>query len=132
MKIPQNPFHDALQKCLNDIEEYEKRVEKEKELKNSILSKMANFYTDKFRNTYIKGEKTGKLGQIEYIFCKNGVFFVHAYFLHITTNSKIRKIYSNIELFGDEMEEMTAISEDEYKFGFFDYINKNIKIVENE
>jgi hypothetical protein len=30
------------------------------------------------------------------------------------------------------MEEMTAISEDEYKFGFFDYINKNIKIVENE
>ena len=109
-----------------------KRVEKESELKNSLLSQMANFYTDNFQNTYFKEEKSKRIGQIEYIFCKNGVFFAHVYFLDITTNSKIRKVYSNIELFSSEMEEMTAISEDEYKFGFFDYINKNIKIVENE
>lgn len=132
MKIPQNPFNDALQTCLNNIEEFKKRVEKESELKNSLLSQMANFYTDNFQNTYFKEEKSKRIGQIEYIFCKNGVFFAHVYFLDITTNSKIRKVYSNIELFSSEMEEMTAISEDEYKFGFFDYINKNIKIVENE
>lgn len=132
MKIPQNPFNDALQTCLNNIEEFKKRVEKESELKNSLLSQMANFYTDNFQNTYFKEEKTKRIGQIEYIFSKNGVFFAHVYFLDITTNSKIRKVYSNIELFSSEMEEMIAISEDEYKFGFFDYINKNIKIVENE
>lgn len=27
MKIPQNPFNDALQTCLNNIEEFKKRVE---------------------------------------------------------------------------------------------------------
>lgn len=114
MKIPQNPFNDALQTCLNNIEEFKKRVEKESELKNSLLSQMANFYTDNFQNTYFKEEKTKRIGQIEYIFSKNGVFFAHVYFLDITTNSKIRKVYSNIELFSSEMEEMTAISEDEY------------------
>lgn len=58
MKIPQNPFNDALQTCLNNIEEFKKRVEKESELKNSLLSQMANFYTDNFQNTYFKEEKT--------------------------------------------------------------------------
>lgn len=93
MKIPQNPFNDALQTCLNNIEEFKKRVEKESELKNSLLSQMANFYTDNFQNTYFKEEKTKRIGQIEYIFSKNGVFFAHVYFLDITTNSKIRKVY---------------------------------------
>ncbi|MCK0089067.1 hypothetical protein K5I21_24995 [[Clostridium] symbiosum] len=80
MKIPQNPFNDALQTCLNNIEEFKKRVEKESELKNSLLSQMANFYTDNFQNTYFKEEKTKRIGQIEYIFSKNGVFFAHVYF----------------------------------------------------
>lgn len=36
MKIPQNPFNDALQTCLNNIEEFKKRVEKESELKKFV------------------------------------------------------------------------------------------------
>ena len=61
MKIPQNPFRDALQTRINNIEEFKKRVEKENELTNSLLSQTANFYTNNFQNTYFKEERTKRI-----------------------------------------------------------------------
>ena len=72
----------------------------------------------------------GKIGQISYVYAKEGKLFVHLYFLEITANSKLIKKYTNIELFGKEMEKLTELTEAEYQGEFFAYVNKRIRIVE--
>lgn len=132
MKNLKSPFDAELQKCQEKINEYETCLLKEKELKNSLLTNMADFYTNELKNSYYKIEKEGKLGQIDKVFAKNGKFFVHLYYLDVTVNSKIRKVYSNLELFGVETENMRILTEAEYRSEFFDHVNRYLKCVEAE
>lgn len=132
MKNFKSPFDTELQKCQEKINEYEECLQKEKELRSSLLTNIAAFYTNELGNSYYKIEKGGKLGQIDKVFSKNGKFFVRVYFLDVTVNSKIRKVYSNLELFGIETESMKILTEAEYKSEFFDYINRYLKCAEAE
>ncbi|MGI5948493.1 MAG: hypothetical protein ACOX8K_14015, partial [Lachnospiraceae bacterium] len=62
------------------------------------------------------------------VFFKSGKFYVHAYYLDVTANSKIRKMYSNIEF--DEMEGITLLTGEEYRDEFFCYVNPRLKATE--
>ena len=64
MKIPQNPFNDALQTCLNNIEEFKKRVEKESELKNSYFLKWQTFIPIIFRTLILKKRRPKGLDKL--------------------------------------------------------------------
>lgn len=132
MKNLKSPFDTELQKCQEKINEYETCLLKEKELKNSLLTNIADFYTNELKNSYYKIEKDGKLGQIDKVFTKNGKFFIRFYYLDVTVNSKIRKVYSNLELFGGETENMRILTEAEYRSEFFDHVNRYLKCVEAE
>lgn len=132
MKNLKSPFDTELRKCQEKINEYEICLLKEKELKNSLLTDMADFYTNELKNSYYKIEKDGKLGQIDKVFAKNGKFFIHLYYLDVTVNSKIRKAYSNLELFSIETENMRILTEAEYRSEFFDHVNRYLKCVEVE
>ena len=90
------------------------------------MTRITNFYTEKLQGSYYKNEKTGKIGQIDKAFYKSGVFFLRIYYLDVTTNSKIRKMYWNIELFGTNMEDIRLLSEEEYKNEFFNYVDPHI------
>lgn len=122
----ENPFEKEFQMCQSQIEEYEAALTKEKELKNLLVTRITNFYTEKLQGSYYKNEKTGKIGQIDKAFYKSGVFFLRIYYLDVTTNSKIRKMYWNIELFGTNMEDIRLLSEEEYKNKFFNYVDPHI------
>lgn len=122
----ENPFEKEFQMCQSQIEEYEAALTKEKELKNLLVTRITNFYTEKLQGSYYKNEKTGKIGQIDKAFYKSGVFFLRIYYLDVTTNSKIRKMYWNIELFGTNMEDIRLLSEEEYKNEFFNYVDPHI------
>lgn len=132
MTILKSPFDTELQRCQEKINEYEICLLKEKELKNSLLTNIADFYTSELKNSYYKIEKEGKLGQIDKVFAKGGKFFIHLYYLDVTVNSKIRKVYSNLELFSVETEHIRILTEAEYRNEFFDHINRYLKCVEAE
>ena len=51
--------------------------------------------------------------------------------MEITANSKLIKKYTNIELFGKEMEKLIELTEAEYKGEFFAYVDKRIRMVED-
>lgn len=120
----ENPFEKELQRCQEKIKEYEACLAKEHERKNLLLNQIADFYTIKLQGSYYKCEDTGKLGQIDKAFFKGGKFFLHVYHLDVTVNSKIRKMYSNIEV--DNVKEITLLTEEEYKDAFFYYINQHL------
>ncbi|WP_125127656.1 hypothetical protein [Schaedlerella arabinosiphila] len=109
----------------------EEKLAVEKEKKNALIVKMENFYTDKLKEIYFKSGVDGSIGQISYVFAKAGKLFVHLYFLEITANSKLIKKYTNIELFGKEMEKLTELTEAEYQGEFFAYVDKQIRMVED-
>lgn len=121
----ENPYEKELQACQEKINEYEAGLVKEHERKNSLLSELANFYTIKLQGTYYKNEETGKFGQIEKVFFKSGKYFAHVYYLDVTVNSKVRKMYTNIEF--DEIKKMTLLTEEEYKDAFFHYVNQHLE-----
>ena len=127
-----NPFAEKLERCLKDMEALEERLAVEKENKNYLLASMESFYTEKLKNAYFKLEMDGRLGQISHVFVKRAKLFVHLYSLEITSNSKLVKKFSNIELFGNEMENLLLLTEAEYKEAFFHYVDSRIKIVETE
>lgn len=122
----ENPFEKEFQMHQNKIEEYEAALRQERELKNSLIDRITNFYTEKLHGSYYKNEKTRKFGQIDKIFYKSGVFFIRIYYLDVTTNSKIRKMYSNIELFGTDIKDIRLLTEEEYKNEFFNYVDPHI------
>ena len=84
------------------------------------------------KNAYLKLEIDGRLGQISHVFVKRAKLFVHLYTLEITSNSKLVKKFFNVELFGNEMENLFILTEAEYKEAFFHYVDSRIKIVETE
>ncbi len=127
-----NPFAEKLECCLKDMEALEERLAVEKENKNHLLASMESFYTEKLKNAYFKWKMDGGLGQISHAFVKRGELFVHLYTLEITSNSKLVKKFFNVELFGNEMENLFILTEAEYKEAFFHYVDSRIKIVETE
>lgn len=122
----ENPFEKEFQMRQNKIEEYETALRQERELKNSLIDQINNFYTEKLHGSYYKNEKTGKVGQIDKAFYKSGVFFLRIYYLDVTANSKVRKMYWNMELFGTDMEDIRLLTEEEYKNEFFNYVDPHI------
>ena len=124
-----SPYDRELDECLNSQNELEEKLDAERKRKNTLFAKMESFYTDRFKESYFKSRE-GKIGQISYVYAKEGKLFVHLYFLEITANSKLIKKYTNIELFGKEMEKLTELTEAEYQGEFFAYVNKRIRIVE--
>ena len=124
----ENPFEMELQRCQDKINECEVCLAKEKEQKNLLVGQIADFYTEKLQGAYYKCEETGRIGQIDKVYFKSGKFYVHAYYLDVTANSKIRKMYSNIEF--DEMEGITLLTGEEYREEFFCYVNPRLKATE--
>ena len=98
--------------------------------KNSILTQIANFHTEKLQGAYYKHKKSGAIGQIDKVYWKGGTFFAHVYRLDVTTNSKVRRMYYNIPFNEEEMKELTVLTEEEYKNEFFCFVNPCIKAVE--
>ena len=127
-----NPFAEKLECCLKDMEALEERLAVEKENKNHLLANMENFYTEKLKNAYFKLEMDGRLGQISHVFVKRAKLFVHLYTLEITSNSKLVKKFFNVELFGNEMENLFILTEAEYKEAYCQYVDSRIKNVETE
>ena len=123
----ENPYEKDLRECQNRINGYEVCLIKEKEEKNLLVTQSADFYTKKLQGAYYKCEETGRIGQIDKVFFKNGKFLVRLYYLDVTSNSKIRKMYVNIEI--DEMEGI-ALLEEEYRDEFFRYVNLHLKATE--
>lgn len=116
-----------------NIKVLEEKLEKERQNKNTLVQHLSDFYTKEFSGKFFKMEdKTKKIGQIKNVFYKGGKFYIKVSFIDITVNSKVRKLDKNLELYGDEVSCMKLISEDEYKIEFFNFVNNNIKIVENE
>lgn len=124
----ENPYEKDLQVCQDKINECEVCLAKEKEQKNLLVGRIADFYTAKLQGAYYKCEETGRIGQVDIVFYKSGKFFVHAYYLDVTANSKIRKMYANIEF--DEMEGITLLTGEEYREEFFCYVNPRLKATE--
>jgi hypothetical protein len=122
-------LNDKLNACMNNIKKIEEQLVTEKELKNELFIKLENFYTCQLKNIYFKQMNGENIGQIDHVFSKNGVFYVSLYFLNVTSNHKLSRRYCSIELFGEEMNDLVTLNEDEYKNEFFDYINKRIKII---
>ncbi|RRK32132.1 hypothetical protein EBB54_12715 [Schaedlerella arabinosiphila] len=131
MRMIVSPYDEQLKSCLNSQDALEEKLAVEKEKKNALIVKMENFYTDKLKEIYFKSGVDGSIGQISYVFAKAGKLFVHLYFLEITANSKLIKKYTNIELFGKEMEKLTELTEAEYQGEFFAYVDKQIRMVED-
>lgn len=131
MRMIVSPYDEQLKSCLNSQDALEEKLAVEKEKKNALIVKMENFYTDRLKETYFKSGVDGSIGQISYVFAKAGKLFVHLYFLEITANSKIIKKYTNIELFGKEMEKLKELTEAEYQGEFFAYVDKRIRMVED-
>ena len=126
-----SPYDRELDECLNSHNELEEKLDAERKRKNTLFAKMESFYTDRFKESYFKSGENGKIGQISYVYAKEGKLFVHLYFLEITANSKLIKKYTNIELFGKEMEKLIELTEAEYKGEFFAYVDKRIRMVED-
>lgn len=127
MDVKQSPFDEKLVNCVATIGELEKRLVEERELKNSLLTSMEQFYTNELKDLFFKEKAGKKLGKISRVFTKSGKLFVHLYFLNITTNSKLVKSYTNFELFGNDMKNLVLLSEAEYKEAFFDYVDEQIQ-----
>lgn len=132
MEIKQNPFDDQLTACIANINELEEQLATERELKNTLLISMKNFYTNELKGAFFRLKNGKKLGQIDCVFTKNNLLFVHLYFLEITINSKIAKKYVNFELFSDDVKNLILLSDAEYKEAFFNYVNGQIRIIETE
>lgn len=130
MNIIENPFEEQLESCLSGIKMLEEKLITQKRIKNSLFVKMENFYADKLKNIYVRLEDDGRLGQISHAFVKNEKLFIHLYFLEITSNSKLIKRYSNIELDDKSLENLIVLTEKEYKEEFFIYVSSKIRSVE--
>ena len=126
ISIMVSPYEEELDECLNSQNVLEEKLDAERKRKNALFAKMESFYTDRLKESYFKSRE-GKIGQISY----EGKFFIHLYFLEITANSKLIKKYTNIELFGKEMEKLKELTEAEYKGEFFAYVDKRIRMVED-
>jgi hypothetical protein len=131
ISIMVSPYEEELDECLNSQNVLEEKLDAERKRKNALFAKMESFYTDRLKESYFKSGENGKIGQISYVYAKEGKFFIHLYFLEITANSKLIKKYTNIELFGKEMEKLKELTEAEYKGEFFAYVDKRIRMVED-
>ena len=125
ISIMVSPYEKELDECLNSQNVLEEKLDAERKRKNALFAKMESFYTDRLKESYFKSGENGKIGQISYVYAKEGKFFIHLYFLEITANS------TNIELFGKEMEKLTELTEAEYQGEFFAYVDKRIRMVED-
>ena len=124
----ENPYEKDLQVCQDKINECEVCLAKEKEQKNLLVGQIADFYMAKLQGAYYKCEETGRIGQIDIVFYKSGKFFAHVYYIDVTANSKIRKMYANIEI--NEVKGVMLLTEEEYKDAFFCYVNPRLKATE--
>lgn len=131
MKVVVSPYDGQLESCLSSQIVLEEKLASERVKKNTLIAKMESFYTDRLKEVYFKSGDGGKIGQISYVYAKEEKLFVHLYFLEITANSKLIKKYTNIELFGKEMEKLTELTEAEYQGEFFAYVDKRIRMVED-
>ena len=131
ISIMVSPYEEELDECLNSQNVLEEKLDAERKRKNALFAKMESFYTDRLKESYFKSGENGKIGQISYVYANEGKFFIHFYFLEITANSKLIKKYTNIELFGKEMEKLKELTEAEYKGEFFAYVDKRIRMVED-
>ena len=115
-----------------NIKNLEEQIELERNRKLTAINQLVSFCDDVLAGEYFKiGEKVIKIGQIENFFYKSGKFFVRVSLIDITVNSKVMKVFKNLELESVEVETLQVISEDEYKNEFFFYVNNHIsKLVE--
>lgn len=104
----ENPFEKELQRCQDEIKEYEACLAKEHERKNLLLTQIADFYTLKLQGSYYRCEDTGRLGQIDKAFFKAGKFFLHVYYLDVTANMEELKVQM------EEFEEKINVSFDQW------------------
>ncbi len=129
MEIWITPYNEELTSCLATIENLKSQLEEAYDKKNTLLQTVANFYTNQLQNGYFEKKDSGQIGQIGYVFCDKGEFFVHLQLVDITERSKLTRKEYNVELFGEEMKHISLLNESDFKEKFFEYVTNRIKII---